>query len=73
METIHENLKEDPEGDEEELNILAVKKTSQIGMPNLFLLWRPIFIIALYVVILWRDFICTEICGGHAKKSSKWF
>jgi hypothetical protein len=23
--------------------------------------------------VLWRDFICTEICGGDAKKSSKWF
>jgi hypothetical protein len=23
--------------------------------------------------VLWRDFIRTEICGGDAKKSSKWF
>jgi hypothetical protein len=32
-----------------------------------------IFIIAMYVLVLSRDFMCTEICGGHAKKSSKWF
>jgi hypothetical protein len=23
--------------------------------------------------VLWRDFICTEICGRYAKKSFKWF
>jgi hypothetical protein len=37
------------------------------------MLWQPIFIIALYIKALWRDFICTKICVGHAKKSSKWF
>jgi hypothetical protein len=25
------------------------------------MLWQPIFIIALYIIALWRDFICTEI------------
>jgi hypothetical protein len=32
--------------------------------------------VAAYLLIrnvLWREFICTEICGGYVKKSSKWF
>jgi hypothetical protein len=37
---------------------------------------KKLCIVAAYLLtrnVLWRDFICTEICGGDAKKSSKWF
>jgi hypothetical protein len=35
------------------------------------LLWRPIFIIALFVVVLWREFNCVKIPQGEANKSAK--
>jgi hypothetical protein len=37
---------------------------------------KKLCIVAAYLLtrnVLWRDFLCTEICGGDAKKSSKWF
>jgi hypothetical protein len=37
---------------------------------------REIRFVAAYLLTrnaLWRDFVCAEICGGDAKKSSKWF
>jgi hypothetical protein len=64
METIHENLKEDPEEDKvvnmeysflSVLKNLAVKKTSQIGIPNLCLLT---FFICFYLEINQLCCIC---------------
>jgi hypothetical protein len=31
-------------------------------------LWRPIFIIALYVIVLWRQFNCVKIPQSGANK-----
>jgi hypothetical protein len=33
-------------------------------------LWRPLFIIALFVMVLWREFICVKIPQGEANKSA---
>jgi hypothetical protein len=33
-------------------------------------LWRPIFIIAVYVIVLWREFYCVKIPQSEANKSA---
>jgi hypothetical protein len=33
-------------------------------------LWRPLFFIALFVIVLWREFICVKIPQGEANKSA---
>jgi hypothetical protein len=33
-------------------------------------MWRPIFIIALFVIALWREFNCVKIPQGEANKSA---
>jgi len=38
---------------------------------QLLVLWRPIFIIALFVIVLWREFNCVKIPQGEANKSAK--
>jgi hypothetical protein len=39
------------------------------------MLSRPIYSICIHalVMLLWRNFICKETCGGYARKSSKLF
>jgi hypothetical protein len=37
---------------------------------NMFVLWRPVFIISLFVTVLWREFNCAKIPQGEANKSA---
>ncbi len=40
------------------------------GVRFLRVLWWPIFIIALYVIVLWREFNCVKILQSEANKSA---